>query len=75
MQIIFSIEDSLLEKAKNLARHRKNTLGMVLNEALCLGLLRFSERPSAKLNSLLKIFHGDGLQADFGLHNSSEIFR
>lgn len=74
MQIIFSIEDNLLEKAKNIARHRKNTLGLVLNEALCLGLIRSSERLSAKLNSLLKTFRSDGLQADFGLLNSSELF-
>ena len=63
----------MLEEAKTLARQRKNTLGVVLNDALRLGLLRADERSPAKSNAPLKTFRGDGLQAGVDLRNSSEL--
>jgi len=67
------IEDGLLEEARTLARQRKNTLGVVLNDALRLGLLRAGERSPAESNAPLKTFRGDGLQAGVDLRNSSEL--
>ncbi len=73
MRTTINIEDGLLEEAKILARQRKNPLGVVLNDALRLGLLRVGERTAAKSNAPLKTFRGDGLQAGVDLRNSSEL--
>ena len=73
MRTTINIEDRLLEEAKTLARQRKDTLGVVLNDALRLGLLRVGECSPAKSNAPLKTFRGDGVQAGVDLRNSSEL--
>jgi len=73
MRTTLSIEDGLLEEAKNRARQQKTTVGAVVNEALRVGLLRTHDEASAGSQPSLKVFRGNGLQSGVDLHDSTAL--
>jgi hypothetical protein len=68
-----TIEDGLLEEAKNRAIAEKKTLGHVVNEALRLGLLRSDHSKERGSATPLKTFRGDGLCQGVSLRDTASL--
>ena len=73
MRTTLTIEDGLLEEAKNRASAEKKTLGHVVNEALRRGLLRSDHSKEPSSATPLKTFRGDGLCQAVSLRDTASL--
>ncbi|MBL9159814.1 MAG: hypothetical protein JNJ70_20195 [Verrucomicrobiales bacterium] len=73
MRTTVSIEDSLLEQARELSRQRSCTLGEVFDEALRLSFAAARKGSSPESSRPLKTFRGDGLRDGVDLDSSSSL--
>jgi len=73
MRTTVTIQDNLLERAKQQAIQEKCTLGDIINDALRYRLVERKIDPRARVEAPLKTYGSSGTQVNVDLHNNASL--